>query len=381
MFRSKRLPTSREQGRRALAARVLGCALVALAATAHGPGAAMSETRPSPAAPVSFPKDLYDHQNEQGEWWYYTGNLIGTDAHRYGFELTFFRSIVPTGLPAGQPQTVPVIFADLGISDLDGHRHYFHKSLSELPSSTAGIVERPWSIFLNGWSVHQPSSVMGVTRLEASQDGNGIDLFLRPDIPPVVNGKNGLFVLDGSDGQGDETYKYYSYPRLFPSGLLRFNGKTVAVSGIAWSDHEFFTLGAKQGFPGWDWFSIHLADGSELMLYGLRLPDGRFDPASRGTYVSPSGGVTHLEPGDFTLTPGRDSFHSAATGATYPIAWDIAVPRENIRLHMTTPLADQEMPEVSGGGSPTYWEGASEFVGTKDLRPISGVGYLEMLGY
>lgn len=356
-----------------------GLKVLSVLATLFVPGRA--QTQAPPPRPLSFPRDLYDHQKETGEWWYYTGNLLGTDQHQYGFELTFFRSLSPTGLPPGQPQAVPVIFADLGISDLDGHRHYFHKALSVLPDPAAGIVERPWSIFLNKWSVHQPSSTQGLFHLEAMQEDLGLDLFLLPGTRPVPNGRDGLFVLDGSDGQGDEDFEYYSYPRMYASGVLRVGGKDISVAGLSWNDHEFFSLGANQDFPSWDWFSIHLSDNSEMMLYGLRLPNGSFDPASRGTYVDRDGHVTHLEPGDFTLTPGARVFQSAATGVTYPIEWSINVPRENIRLRMTTALPDQEMPAVQGGGTPTYWEGASDFRGTKNSEPISGVGFLEMLGH
>lgn len=335
--------------------------------------------QPQPA-PITFPQDLYDHPNTETEWWYYTGNLEGPNGRPYGFELTFFRSFAPTGLPAGQPQVVPVIFADLAVSDIDGQQFFFHKSLSTLPSSTAGITEHPWSIQLGNWTLHEPNSAEGLFRLSAQQDDFGLDLDLRPEQPPVLNGKKGLFILDGSDGQGDEYYEYYSYPRLLTYGDLKVNGETIPVAGLSWNDHEFFTLGPGQTFPSWDWFSIQLNDGSSLMLYGLRLPNSQYDPASRGTYIASDGKVTHLHRGDFTLTPGT-TWHSDASGADYPIAWAISIPRLGIELNMSTPLLNQEMLAVPGGGSPTYWEGASRFEGSKEGAPVHGKGYLEMLGY
>jgi predicted secreted hydrolase len=338
-------------------------------------------TPPPQPAVITFPQDLYDHPNELTEWWYYTGNLRGVNGKHYGFELTFFRSVRPTDAPADQPQFVPVIFADLAISDLEGQKHYFHKSLSVLPSPTAGIVEQPWSIHLNDWQLDQPKDAQGLFHLNAMQDDFGLDLYLVPETQPVLHGDNGLFILDGSDGQGDEYYEYYSYPRLRTRGVLKVNGKSIPVDGLSWSDHEFFTLGPTQTFPGWDWFSIQLSDGSSLMLYGLRLPNGQYNPASRGTYVDVFGKVTHLEPGDFTLTPGNQMFHSNVSGADYPVTWKISIPRLEIQLTMSTQLLDQEMPAVPGGGSPSYWEGASLFTGTKKGRPVQGRGFLEMLGY
>ncbi len=335
---------------------------------------------PPQPTPITFPKDLYDHPGTGTEWWYYTGNLNGLNGKPYGYELTFFRTYAPTGLPAGEPQVVPVIFADLAVSDLEGQQFFFHKSLATLPSLTAGITEKPWSIHLGDWQLHEPSSAEGLFRLKAAQDDFGLDLDLLPEQRPVLNGKDGLFILDGSDGQGDEYYEYYSYPRLFTFGTLKINGATIPVAGTSWNDHEFFTLGPGQTFPSWDWFSIQLDDRSSLMLYGLRLPDGEYDPASRGTYIAADGKVTHLHRGDFTLTPGT-TWHSNASGADYPIFWTISIPRLDIHLNMSTPLANQEMLAEPTGGSPTYWEGASRFEGTKDGSPIHGKGYLEMLGY
>ena len=334
---------------------------------------------PQPAT-ITFPQDLYDHPNSQTEWWYYTGNLEGLNGRAYGFELTFFRSYAPTGLPAPEPQVVPVIFADLAVSDIDGQQFFFHKSLATLPSSTAGITEHPWSIDLGNWTLHEPNSAHGLFRLSAQQGDFGLDLDLLPEQRPVLNGDKGLFVLDGSDGQGDEYYEYYSYPRLLTVGNLTIKGETIPVAGLSWNDHEFFTLGTNQTFPSWDWFSIQLNDGSSLMLYGLRLPNHQYDPASRGTYIAADGKVTHLQPGDFTLTPGT-TWHSNASGADYPIAWGISIPKLDIDLCMSTPLLNQEMLAVPTSVSPTYWEGASRFEGTKQGHPVRGKGYLEMLGY
>lgn len=334
---------------------------------------------PKPA-PITFPNDLYDHPNTGTEWWYYVGNLESPKGRPYGFELTFFRSYAPTGLPAPAPQVVPVVFADLAVSDIDGQQFFFHKALATLPSATAGIQEHPWSIRLGDWTLHEPGFAEGLFRLKAHQGDFGLDLDLLPEQAPVLNGDKGLFILDGSDGQGDESYEYYSYPRLLTAGTLEIQGETIPVTGLSWNDHEFFTLGAKQTFPGWDWFSIQLSDRSSLMLYGLRLPNGQYDPASRGTYVAADGRVVPLKPGDFTLIPGT-TWHSAASGADYPIAWSISIPRLDIQLNMSTPLLNQEMLATPTGGSPTYWEGASRFEGRKRGQPVHGKGYLEMLGY
>ena len=329
---------------------------------------------------IQFPRDLYDHPEFQTEWWYFTGNLVSKQDRDYGFELTFFRGYAPTGAPAGQPQVIPIIFADLAVSDLHGQQFHFQKELAPEQAPLAGITRNPWTIQLGGWTLTEPDSPSGVFRLKAQQDDFGVDLALIPEGSPVLNGKNGLFELAGSDGQGDEYYEYYSIPRLRAEGSIEVDGQEIPVSGRAWNDHEFFNLGANQEFPSWNWFAIQLNDGSSLMLYGLLLPNGSYDPDSRGTFVAADGKVTHLEPRSFTLIPGQTWF-SVASGATYPIQWKISIPSLGIDLDMSTPLNNQEMLAEPTGGSPTYWEGASRFRGTRNGRPVEGKGYLEMLGY
>jgi len=131
-------------------------------------------------------------------------------------------------------------------------------------------------------------------------------------------------------------------------------------------DHAFFThqLGADQ--TGWDWFSLQLDDGSDLMLFRLRRKDGTADPFSAGTYVDPQGRARHLAARDFTLQPGRK-------WRQYPVEWTIRVPGLHLDLAVTTPLDEQELTSAKTGA---YWEGAIAVSGSQ-----RGAGYLEMTGY
>jgi predicted secreted hydrolase len=241
-----------------------------------------STTNAQQAFQFQFPRDLYNHPGYQNEWWYFTGNLDGKNGNPYGFELTFFHSYAPTGAPPGQPQLIPIIFADLAVSDLNGQQFLFHKALAPQTSPLASITQKPWTIQLGEWTLTEPNEVSGMFQLHALQDNFGVDLALVPETAPVLNGYKGLFVLDAAaTGAGNEYYQYYSIPRLKVTGSIEVNGETIPVGGLAWNDHEFFDLGADQTFPSWDWFSIQLNDGSSIMLYGLRL-EWKFRPGLPG---------------------------------------------------------------------------------------------------
>jgi predicted secreted hydrolase len=138
-------------------------------------------------------------------------------------------------------------------------------------------------------------------------------------------------------------------------------------------DHEFFSHEIGESLAGWDWLSIQLEDASELMIYRLRGKDGSTDSYSGGTWVAPDGKTVVLEADDFALTPGRK-------WKDYPVEWAIRVPRLGIELLAAAPLDEQEL-TGAGGVTPTYWEGAMDFEGTRNGRPVRGTGYLEMTGY
>jgi predicted secreted hydrolase len=144
-------------------------------------------------------------------------------------------------------------------------------------------------------------------------------------------------------------------------------------------DHEFGTSFLEPGQQGWDWFSLHLDDGSDLMLFQIRRQDGKVDPSASGTLRLKSGEVIALRQGDFKLVSGK-TWESPQTKANYPVEWQLEIPARQLKLDIRTPLPTQEMTPRQGVG-PSYWEGAVDASGTVAGRNISGLGYLEMTGY
>ncbi|HEY0789065.1 MAG TPA: lipocalin family protein, partial [Thermoanaerobaculia bacterium] len=129
----------------------------------------------------------------------------------------------------------------------------------------------------------------------------------------------------------------------------------------------------------WDWFSLQLADGTELMLYQMRNRDGTIDPASSGSFVGESGRVETLRATDYTIRP-RGSWKSPKSGGVYPMGWHVTVPRRGLDLTIDAEMEDQELVTTSSTGV-AYWEGAVRARGTSRGARASGVGYVEMTGY
>jgi predicted secreted hydrolase len=126
--------------------------------------------------------------------------------------------------------------------------------------------------------------------------------------------------------------------------------------------------------------SVQLEDDTELMLYQFRRKDGSTDPFSSGTYVNAQGKPVHLTAEDFQLVPTGETWTSGVTGANYPVAWSMEIPKLGLKLRATTRLKSQEL--ASGNNiAPSYWEGAIAIAGTRGGASVQGAGYLEMTGY
>ncbi|MGA2594549.1 MAG: lipocalin-like domain-containing protein [Bryobacteraceae bacterium] len=324
-----------------------------------------------PGYRYSFPRDYFEHPDFRTEWWYYTGNLRTGSGSRFGFELVFFRQAQRRG-PSDNPSAWRIddlYLAHLALTDIED-RHFFHyKRLNRAGPGIAGASLEKKRIWNGNWSAQWDGDAQ---ILEALADDFRFRLQLKPEKPLIVNGENG--VSQKAAGVGNASC-YISFPHLAVEGQI--NGQ--AVTGTAWMDHEWFThpLGANQ--VGWDWFSVQLDNGTDLMLFELRRRDGTLDPYSSGTFVDRQGRARHLSASDFSLKP-LETWTSPKTGARYPIRWRIDAPSVGISLDSTAALPNQELP--AEGTGPGYWEGAVIY------RPAggsgggsSGVGYLEMTGY
>ena len=328
-----------------------------------------------PVYHYQFPRDHFSHPEFQTEWWYYTGNVKGSDGRRFGFELTFFRQAVSRD-PAknGAWDVRDIYFAHLALSDLDGGRFYHTVRSNRSGPGIAGVSESDGRIWNGNWEIRWHGDDQ---QLQAIADQFSLHLSLHSEKPPVIHGENGVSQKGTNPGEASH---YISLTRVETSGFIELNGKKVNVTGAAWMDHEFFThfLGPDQ--MGWDWLSLQLADRTELMLFHIRRKDGTIDPHSSGTYVEATGKSTNLKHGDFILSPVDGAWTSPDTHAVYPIHWKIMIPSLGIELEARTPLASQEL-DGKGNFSPTYWEGAITLDGTRAGKALAGVGYLEMTGY
>jgi predicted secreted hydrolase len=390
------------RGNRRLRVRTLATLTACLAAVLvfgpPAPGVSYQWEVALPGYRYQFPRDHFNHPGYQTEWWYYTGNLKSAEGRRFGFELTFFRQGIARPVTASastkrapsqparenpvpsSPWTVNDIWmAHLALSDLDGGRFYHAERLNRAGPGLAGADLAARRIWNGNWEVRfdpAPAGAQPAQLLQAVADEFTLHLTLDSRKPPVIHGADG--VSQKAPGRGQSSH-YISYTRLEAAGQLELAGQSFSLSGLAWMDHEFFSHQLTPEQAGWDWLSIQLASGEELMLYRLRRRDGTLDPYSAGTFVDASGASRHLSAADFSLVPGA-AWTSPTTGAHYPVHWTARVPSLALELDASTPLDAQELVSQNPYW-PSYWEGAITLRGTRQGHPASGAGYLEMTGY
>jgi predicted secreted hydrolase len=256
------------------------------------------------------------------------------------------------------------------LTDVADRRYQAFERFARGAAGLAGAQAVPYHVWLEDWSVEEVEP--NVVRLRAAQDGLSIDLSLTDRKGPILQGDGG-YSQKGPE-PGNASY-YYSQTRLDSSGTVQVADTTSQVSGLSWMDHEFSTSALAPDQIGWDWFALHLDDGSELMVFQIRKADGSVDPFSSGTLVPPDGSTRHVSRDDFQIRVG-DTWRSPCSGATYPARWTVEVPAADLTLDLEPYLADQEL-----NVSYAYWEGAVWISGEQAGLAISGSGYVEMTGY
>jgi predicted secreted hydrolase len=263
--------------------------------------------------------------------------------------------------------------AHFAISDIDRESFHSFERINRAGIGWAGADSASYRVWNEDWETRIEGAVH---LLSAKEEDCQLSLELEQTRPEVLHGDNGISQKGVADGNASN---YYSLSRLQTAGRLTIGGEAFEVTGLSWMDHEFGTSFLEAEQTGWDWFSIQLEDGRDLMLFQIRRSDGSIDRHSSGTLIDADGHAVHITRDELKLTPG-DAWRSRGSGATYPTAWSIELPRYGLNLNVRAAFNDQELRTTESTGV-TYWEGSVVIEGSSADRLVRGRGYLEMTGY
>lgn len=350
-------------------------------------GSAEGFARACDVREFSFPADHGAHSSYRNEWWYVTGNLESEASIKFGFHATFFRiankppsvqgATGDKAISAATDESVSNWSADqfymghFAITEEGDNRIRAHERFARAAAGLAGAQTNPVRIWLDDWRL-----VAGVDdgdklvwQLTLKEGDESIDLILRASKPIVLQGRAGL--SQKSRQRCNASY-YYSIPRMQASGSVMANGVSHDVSGTAWFDREWSSSALAEDHVGWDWFSLQLADGRDLMVYQLRTRDGGIDPHSYAVEMKEDGSkrIIDMDAVDITV----DQWWRSETGAVYPIGGRIYLADTDETILYRPLIEDQELQLTV-----RYWEGA---ITLSDASGDSvGYGYLELTGY
>jgi predicted secreted hydrolase len=332
-----------------------------------------------PGWSYEFPRDHGSHPGFKTEWWYFTGTLADSTGRQFGYQLTFFRQGIRVPSEQRKERSRFIVddmkFGHFALTDLANKRFIHHQKLSRGAFNESGVQANVTGAGKVAWLEDWTLSIDDAGRfvIAGSSPEGRVNLTLEAAKPWVIHGEGGISQKAAGEGRASH---YYSGTRLRSQGRVSIDGDEIEVKGESWFDHEWATNQLTAEQIGWEWFSIQLEDGSELMLYQMRRRDGSSDQTSSGTYVVKDGSSQHLRRDDYKLTPTK-YWTSKATGARYPTAWKAEVPSLALQLDIEAAMPEQELVLKPIA----YWEGMIRISGTRAGKDIQGHGYMELTGY
>lgn len=301
------------------------------------------------SAQVSLPADDAPHESYT-EWWYYNGHLETQAGRRYSFHYVVF--LIDSLL---KHAVAHVSFFDHQTGD-----HYTDEARTT--GRVGRAVKEGFFFQLNDWLM---AGSGGNDALKVKAKEFSFDFKLSAVHPPVLQGGTGLldFMEAGSSF-------YYSRPRMKIAGSIALDGKTQAVTGQAWFDHQWGDF--RTTVLGWDWFALQLDNGADVMLYQLRDAQGK-PVLYSGTY-SHEQSAELLTEAEFSTVP-LSSWTSRSTGIRYPVEWRVQIPAKGVDVTLKPIVKDSEF-DARLTTYNVYWEGP---VNVQGSHP--GKGFVEMSAY
>ncbi len=337
------------------------------------------------------------------EWWFVHGYFKGKTLSRRYFMTSFFRFrlhgshdahsflLAQLDTDAGVNKTVSRI--DRSVIDqfagLDSRLEEFHldshlakaylrqyqrsESLREIDLDDSPIIIRsdPLTIRWSDYSLDQKERFFQLKfRDPASETPYQFSLY-----PAVSKSLGEASLKCYSNLQGME---YFSYPRLDLEG----QAGDMAVKGEAWLDHQWGRFGwivesaGQKKILGWDWFGLHLDDGSAWVFIAHR--DAQTGDILDKHVIYRDGQGAVRSSAHFDHQPLR-SWESPRTAISYPVEWLIRVPDFDAEFAFSAYHDDQEIRVF--GPIRSVWEGAGRVTGKLAGRRVTGWGRGELHGY
>ena len=384
---------------------------------------------------IELPRDHMSHPGFQLEWWYLTFVLSAEDGQEFGLQYTLFR--FNTELNA--PPSVKVNAENSAEVNANNHiaknwtngqqwmghaslhtaeQHYFEERFASGGVGNAYVNQQPFTTVIDDWawkaaqaevqtgaeskamfpsvlkvafgqsSTHHPVRINGKIPTTAADSLS--ELNDAPSVSAVKVSLNldtyGPFIKQGDNGYSKKTQDerlrsyYYSQPFINAKGTLNIEGNSVRVTGKGWFDHEWTSHLANSEAMGWDWFSLHLDDGSKLMAFRMHAMNENMKNSkskhseifTTASYIAENGTKETIDQANVSITPmAYETINEGGVPRAVPTIWRIQIPIKDIDVTVK-PFKENQW----NNSLFPYYEGRVEIKGSH-----SGSGFMELTGY
>lgn len=350
-----------------------------------------------------FPRDEGQHKpyrDYQMEWWYANFHLTDTEdpGREYGGFVAFFK-LPRMRLLGISDLDQQIMYTDVQFppfSRIDGRQlnlqycHAARDSGSQTPTEPAAsdsdlprradrnrLRSQRIEAACDRWYTKSSGRDPWPFEYHLDVQGGGddpilLDLDLAAVKAPMIVGGTGLIPI------GDRSSYYYSQTRLAVSGTIHLPGREADVTGYAWIDRQWGDFLPQPDGVRWEWFSIQLDDGREILVADLWLG---------GVFQGSFSGGLHLYHDDcsleilddYTITP-LGTWTDPISGRTFSSGWTIQEPSEGIQLTVIPDFNEQVVYLTPGLviRPPAFWEGSCSVAGTIGGQPVSGKAGVEL---
>jgi len=304
---------------------------------------------------LELPADEAPH-DFQAEWWYFNLHLIDETGSRYALHDVVFQ--------VQQLESSRTLYVrQIGLGAVASSTHH---TAERLRTTDEPLTDVPgdFKIVIGGGLVTGSDGER--YQLVGSADSIDYDLTLATMAGFIAHDDDGLVDL----GESGVTY-YYSRPRLEVAGTISIAGDERTVTGLGWLDKQWGNFQPVEVY--WDWASVQLEDGTDLMLTNL------YDMERRSidvyaTLRRPGRREQRLNADEFTFQPLGDTWYSARTETTYNTHWEVKVPSEGIEVLLTPLIVESEFASTFLGVA--YWEAGVDVIDT--AGQLVGQGFVEL---
>lgn len=384
---------------------------------------------------VELPRDHKSHPDFQLEWWYLTFVLSTEDGQEFGLQYTLFRFNTeldaPPSVKANAENNAEVNANShiaknwsndqqwMGHASLHtAEQHYFEERFASGGVGNAYVNQQPFTTVIDDWvwkaaqaevqtgaeskamfpsvltfafgqsSTHHPVKING--KIPATSADRLLELNDAPSASAVKVALNlntsGPFIKQGDNGYSKKTQDerlrsyYYSQPFINAEGTLNIEGNSVKVTGKGWFDHEWTSHLANSEAMGWDWFSLHLDDGSKLMAFRMHAMNENMKNSkskhseifTTASYIAENGTKETIDQANVSIMPtAYETINEGESPRSVPTAWCIQIPEKDIDLSIR-PFKESQW----NNSLFPYYEGRVEIKGSH-----SGSGFMELTGY